>query len=71
MGVLGGAAGALGVAETDAAVPLLCGDLGEQEYHFGHGLLAAGEDLGITDGNGEGKPRGGKLDVPDEVDGTH
>ena len=53
VGVLGRAAGTLGVAEADSAVSLLGGDFGEEEDDFGHGLLASGEDLGVADGNGE------------------
>ena len=67
VGVLGRAAGALGVAEADAAVALLGGDLGEQEDDLGHGLLPAGEDLRVADGDGERQRGGGQLDVPDGV----
>jgi hypothetical protein len=71
VGVLGGAAGALGVAEADAGVPQFGGDLGEEENHLRHGLLPAREDLGVADGNGEGEAGGGQFDVPDQIDGAH
>ena len=71
MGVLARAAGALGVAEADAGVAEFGGYLSEQEDNLGHGLLPAGEDLGVADGDGEGQPGGGQLDVPDEVDSAH
>ena len=35
------------------------------------GLLAPGENLGVTDGDGERESRGGKFHVADEVYGAH
>ena len=71
VGVLGRAAGALGVAEADAAVALLGGDFGEEEDHLGHGLLPPGEHLRVADGNGERQPRGGQLYVADQINAGH
>ena len=71
VGVLGGPAGALGVAEADSAVALLGGDFGEEEDDLGHGLLASGEHLRVADRNGERKPGGGKLYVADEINAGH
>ena len=70
VGVLGGTAGALGVAEADAGVALLRGDLGEKEDDLRHGLLAAREHLGVADRDGQREACGGKFDVPDEIDGA-
>jgi hypothetical protein len=69
--VLRGPAGAFGVAETDAAVTLFSSDLREEEHHFGHGLLPAGEDFGVADGDSEGQPCRGQLDVTNEIYGAH
>ena len=71
VGVLGRPAGALGVAEADAAVALFGGDFGEEEHDFGHGLLASGEHLRVADRNGERKPGRGQLDVADEINAGH
>ena len=68
VGVLAGAAGALGVAEPDALVALLGGDLGEQEGDLGHRLLPAGEHLGVADRGGQRQGDGGELHRPDPVD---
>ena len=46
---LGGAARALGVAEADAGDAVGGLQLAEEEVDLGHGLLPAGEDLGVGD----------------------
>ena len=68
VGELGGAAGALGVAEADPFVAAFGADLGEEEHHLGHRLLAAGQHFGVADRIRQRQDDRGQLDRGDLVD---
>ncbi|MCY1231273.1 hypothetical protein D9M72_437150 [compost metagenome] len=53
VGKLPGPAGALGVAEADTFMALGGPDLGKEDGHLGHRLLAAGQNLGVADRRGQ------------------
>jgi hypothetical protein len=68
VGVLRRSTGPFGVAEPQAVVVALGGDLREQEDDLGHRLLPTGEHLGVADRRLERKGESGELDMADAVD---
>src|SRR5699024_2634729 len=71
MGVLGRTTGTFRVAEAQSFVTLSTLDLSEEEDHFGHRLLPAGEYLGIGDRRGQWERCRRKSDFGDRIRGVH
>jgi hypothetical protein len=67
VGELAGAAGSLGVGETDTLAALLGRHLDHQECDLGHRLLPSGEHLGVADRCAERQGDAGDLQVGDPI----